>query len=139
MCNVKTCKSGCSRVQCANVCSFALQYIVHYPILCLSCSMCFQLYPCICSRVLFPVWCSALVHKDCQSNALTPSICSMVTSSMDVMRWVAYVTCYVVTCIAVLSVFSVLSVYIHTVHVHGHRQVFCLHSTLILYYTLYTF
>ena len=57
-------------------------------------------------------------------SALTPSVCSLVTSSMDVMS-------YVVTCIAVLSV---LSVYIHTVHSH------CLHlRTFIQYYTLYTF
>ena len=50
-----------------------------------------HLYSCM----LFPVWCSALVHTDCQSNALTPFICSMVTSLMDVMSWVAAsIKCY---------------------------------------------
>ena len=50
-----------------------------------------HLYSCM----LFPVWRSALVHTDCQSNALTPSICSMVTSLMDVMSWVAAsINCY---------------------------------------------
>ena len=39
--------------------------------------------------MLFPVWCSALVLTDWQSNALTPSICSMVTSLMDVLTYVA--------------------------------------------------
>ena len=34
--------------------------------------------------MLFHVLCSALVLTDCQSNALTPSICSTVTSLMDV-------------------------------------------------------
>ena len=47
------------------------------------------------SCMLFPVWCSALVHTDCESNALTPSICSMVISLMDVMSWVAAsIKCY---------------------------------------------
>ena len=164
MYNVKICKSGCSRVQGANICyltlhyitiycashalcassciyvfsyhgnvsPFTLQYIVRYTIylyiMCLSCSMCLQLVSCTClySSMLFPVWCSALILTDWQSNALTPSICSMVTSLMDVMSWLAYVTCYVVMYIAVFSVLSIHSI-------HGHCQVFCLHlSTFIL-------
>ena len=62
---------------------------IDYNVLCLSCSMCFQLYPCTClhSSMLFPVWCSALILTDCLSNALTPSICSMVTSLMDAMSY----------------------------------------------------
>ena len=50
----------------------------------------YHLYLCTFTHVymLFPVWSSAPVHKDCQSNALTPSICSMVTTSMDVMSYV---------------------------------------------------
>ena len=39
------------------------------------------------------------------------------TSSMDVMRWVACVPCYVVTCIAVLSVLSVFSPNVRTITV----------------------
>ena len=45
------------------------------------------------SCMLFPVWCSAIVHTDWQSNALTPSICSIVTSIMDVMSY-----CYICGC-----------------------------------------
>ena len=48
-----------------------------------------HLYSCM----LFPVWCSALILTDCQSNALTPSICSIVTSLMDVMSY-----CYICGC-----------------------------------------
>ena len=55
----------------------------------------FQVSTHLYSCMLFPVWRSALVHTDCQSNALTPSICSMVTSLMDVMSWVAAsIKCY---------------------------------------------
>ena len=36
----------------------------------------------------FPVWRSALVHTDWQSNTLTPSICSTVTSLIDVLTYV---------------------------------------------------
>ena len=71
--------------------NFTLQHIAQF--LWLLCSMCFQLYPFTCLHVSmllccmymqFPVWSSALVRTDSQSNALTPSICSMVTSLMVV-------------------------------------------------------
>ena len=65
------CKSGCSM--------YVLLHcnIVHYPTLyCDSHAPC--AFSCIHalvlhSSMLFPVWCSALILTDCQSNALTPS------------------------------------------------------------------
>ena len=72
---IKFCKSTAS--------PFTLPYTVQ--VLCAICN-----YLCTLTHVymLFPVWRSAPVHTDCQSNALTPSICSTVTTSMDVMSYV---------------------------------------------------
>ena len=117
-------------LQCANMHTYTLQhtYCAH------SVSLMLYVLPAVSMHllaltyavilfILFPVWCSALVLTNCQSNALTPSICSIVTTSMDVMSYVygCKLWCYlfVVTCIAVISV---LSVYVHTVH--SHCQVF---------------
>ena len=72
---IKFCKSTAS--------PFTLPYTVQ--VLCAICN-----YLCTLTHVymLFPVWRSAPVHTDCQSNALTPSICSTVTTSMDVMSYI---------------------------------------------------
>ena len=107
--------------------------------------MCLQLYPFTCTQVvslhlyscmLFPVWCSALVLTDCQSNVLTPSICSMVTSLMDVMSY----TCgcklsMLLVMWSPVAVLSVLSVYTQYT---GHHQVFCLYLCNLIH-VLYTY
>ena len=84
-------------------------------------------YTCLHSRMLFSVWCSALTLTDCQSNALTPSICSIVTTSMDVMSHVygCKLWCYLLCSHLCSSVECVVC--IHTVH--GHRQVFWVRLT----------
>ena len=107
---------------------FTLLYTVQAP-----CAI-YHLYLCTFTHVyvLFPVWSSALVHKDCQSNALTPSICSMVTTSMDVMSHVygCKLSMLLVHSHLYSSVECVVS--IHTVH--GHCQVFWVHFTNITWF-----
>ena len=74
---------------------------------------------------------SCLVLTDCQSNALTPSICSMVTSLMDVMTYVAVrFQCYL--CGHLYS--SVKCVLFTYTQYTGHCQDFCIH---IYYNTCY--
>ena len=103
--------------------SFTLLYIMQ--VLCAI----YHLYLCTLTHVymLFPVWRSAPVHKDCQSNALTPSIYSMVTTSMDVMSYVyGCKLSMLLVCSHPVAVFKCV-VCIHIVH--GHCQVFCVSLT----------
>ncbi len=77
----------------------------------------YHLYLCTFTHVyvLFPVWCSVVVRTDCQSNALTPFICSMVTSLMDVMTYmVVHLSCYLLCGHLYSSVKCVVCK--HTVH-----------------------
>ena len=137
MYTVKMCKSECSRVQCANVCYFPLHNITLY---CDSYAIRIYVLAVVSihlhSCMLFPVWCSALVLTDCQSNVLTPSICSMVTSLMDVMSY----TCgcklsMLLVMWSPVAVLSVLSVYTQYT---GHHQVFCLYLCNLIH-VLYTY
>ena len=65
----------------------------------------YHLYLCTFTHVyvLFAVWSSAPVHKDWQTNALTPSICSMVTS---LMLWTLLVLQSPVAVLRVLSAYT---------------------------------
>ena len=117
---IKFCKRTASPFLCSTLCK---------P----KCTLCAIYYLYLCNfthmYVLFPVWSSAPVHNDCQTNALAPSICSMVTTSMDVMS-------YVYGCkLSMLLVHSHLYssakcvVCIHTLH--SHCQVFWVRFTNI--------
>ena len=100
---------------------FPLLYIMQ--VLCAT----YHLYLCTLTHVyvLFAVWSSALVRTDWQTNALTPSICSTVTSLMLWMLLVLYtVTCSSVACVVCM----------HTVH----RSVSGLpYAHLLIHVTLY--
>ena len=109
-------------------------YIVH--VLCAI----YHFYLCTITHVyvLFPVWSSVPVHADWQSNALTPSICSMVTTSMDVMSYVYGCKLSMLLVRSHLYSSAKCVVCIHTVH--GHRQVFwvCLnYNTCFIYIYIY--
>ena len=89
----------------------------------------YHLYLCTFTHVymLFPVWSSAPVHKDCQSNALTPSICSMVTTSVDVMIYVY--GCKLSMLLVYSHLYSSVKCVVCMHIVHGHCQVFCVRLT----------
>ena len=125
------CKSGCSKVQGANVFPSHCN-ILYITLYCDSCYiLCFQLYihALALMHAIHAVSClvlCTLILTDCQSNALTPSICNMMTSLMDVMSYVAVsIKCYLFCSHLYSSVEC--AVYMHTVH--SHCQVFYLHLT----------
>ena len=81
--------------------------------------------------MLFPVWSSALIHTDWQSNALTPSIRSLVTSSMGLYIHIYELCgCTLLMLLVMWLLVAVLCVLSEYTQYTGHRQDFCIHIYL---------